>query len=153
MTAKVAQIDALRARVKAARKHVTYTPARLRTATATIGDVLKEIKNKKNSPVEIMLQLSQGLPKSCWLSDFRFESGKSVVLRGNALSNSSVADAVYTLSNAGVFDSVSLEYSNLSRSDQAQVYDFQIKCALAANKSIAAISKRSAIAKERLLVR
>jgi Tfp pilus assembly protein PilN len=103
--------------------------------------VVTGLEERGDSPVEILQHLSEGLPKSCWLNEFRYEAGKTVVLRGNALSNSAVADAVYVLANRPEFDKVSLDYSNLGRNGSSQVYDFEIKCDLPPKDSLVLLSK------------
>ncbi|MHB0998422.1 MAG: pilus assembly protein PilM [Armatimonadota bacterium] len=111
---------------------------------AKINTIQQGIKNKKldmekmadflqaseNNPVDILRVLSETLPVGCSISEFRFQSGESVVIRGSALSNSVVADAIYFINKAGVFKSVSLDYSNLGSGKDKSLFGFQIKCIL-----------------------
>ena len=150
---KSAQLDDLRARIKTVKKSAGHIEPGLKGTASTMEKLVADLQNKKNSPIETLRLLSMSLPKSCWLSEFRFESGKSVVLRGNALSNSAVADAVYVISNADVFETVSLDYSNLGRNADKQVYEFQVKCTLPPGMSFKKQSKSAKSSKARLVVR
>ncbi len=146
ISAKSDELDALRMqKASAQRKQTTSVQPEMRTTTATIRKIVAELGKKPQSPLEVLRLLSENLPKSCWLTELRFDAGKSVVMKGNALSNSAVADTVYLLTNSAWFDSVSLDYSNLGKSGSAALYDFQIKCALPPDSSVTAASgKKSA---------
>lgn len=149
---RTAELQDLHRLVRDARKHPVSIDPNLHTITQTINKILEEAGSDDNSAIQILLQVSQSLPTSCWLSEVQFESGKSVVLRGRALSNSSIADLVYMLSSAPGFTAVSLDYSNLGRSQGRTAYDFQIRCMVPANQVLVDLSKNK-VSKERLVVR
>ncbi len=152
---KMTQLETMKLKTKSihVKQEKTIDPE-IRQTTTLMETITTDLQNKNNSPFETLKLLSQNFPKSCWLTEFRFESGKSIVLRGNALSNSAVADAVYMLSNTAGFESVSLDYSNLGKSTTLAVYDFQIKCTLSPNASILGSTKKNkATRKERIVVR
>lgn len=147
--AKSEELGDLQASAKAARSQVHMLGRNVSATVTTMRKVSSALEDRKDSPIDTLQRLSQGLPKSCWLTEFRYDAGKSIVLRGNALSNSAVADAVYTLSNTGEFSNVSLDYSNLSRTANSEVYDFQIKCDLPSRDALQALSKNPSRAKSR----
>jgi len=151
---KITELDTLKQKTKSIQTQQTKAiDPKIRQTTTLMETVSTSLQDKKNSPFEMLRLLSLNFPKSCWLTEFRYESGKSIVLRGNALSNSAVADAVYMLSNTAGFESVSLDYSNLGKSTTSTVYDFQIKCALSPNASLLGSVKKSKTSKERIVVR
>lgn len=149
--ARSEELADLQIKTSAAKSEAKEVPAEL-TATATVMEnVLDDLENRETAPLEILTQLSASLPKSCWLTEFRYESGKQLILKGNALSNSSVADVVYMLTDTEKFVSVSPDYSNLGKNANSQVYEFQVKCQLPPNTSLAQLSKKST--KERTAAR
>lgn len=105
---------------------------------AEAADVIRTARNverKETSCLELLRRFSESLPRSVWLKELSYETGKTVVLRGGALSNCAVADAVDALAMLEVFSSVTLDYSNLARGESGESYEFQITCALPAGKS------------------
>lgn len=150
--AQSAELQSLRSQVRAARRNPVSIQPGLKTTTLTMNKVIKAAHNGDNSPLEILVQLSQGLPSSCSLSEIQFESGKSVVLRGTALSNSAIADLVYMLSNNPAFKSVALDYSNIGRGRNKSTYDFQLRCVVPENATLTELSKNKNT-KGRMVVR
>lgn len=154
INSKRAELDAIRQSERSTKsKNLKQIDPDIRKTAALMETIDSALKDDSKSPLEILKQLSQNLPKSCWLSQFQYNAGKNLVLRGNALSNSSIADAVYMLSITKMFDSVSLDYSNLGKGTQTPVYEFQIKCVLPPDMSIITSSKQTKTAKERIVVR
>lgn len=132
---KMIESKHLKTQITDAKKGIVSVQPGIANTTTSISRMLKNRHSDSNDPIDILSQLSINLPSSCWLSELNYDSGGSVVLKGSALSNSSVADAVYYISNAGLFDSVSLAYSNFVRNQNKSVYEFQIKCVLPRDKS------------------
>lgn len=125
----------------------------LSATVSTMKEALDGAGDDKHSAGSVLIILSRDLPRSCWLTDFRFESGKTLVLKGKALSNSSVADALYALQSSGNFDSVSLDYSNLGTGSESSTYDFQMKCALPQDTLAAWGSKDKKKAKSGMVIK
>lgn len=151
--AKSAELDDLKTQIKAVKRDSGHIDSGVTSNAASIKKIVSTLQDKKYSPVEILRTFSIDLPKSCWLSEFRFESGKSVILRGSALSDSAVADALYVISNSTIFENVSLDYSNLGKSADKSIYEFQIKCALPADSTFQKSTKNTRSSKARLVVR
>lgn len=151
---KMEELETLRMKsISANSKHPVSVKPELRKTIALMDKITGDLQSFKSSPLQMLKLLSQNFPKSCWLTEFRYDSGKAIVIRGNSLSNSAVADAVYMLSNTAGFDSVSLDYSNLGKSANTPVYDFQIKCILSPNSSLIGTTSKNRTAKERMVVR
>lgn len=133
MASEKAELARLSAKVQEARRQVRRASVAYPEAAA-VSAMVKQVERADINGLELLRSLSENMPRSVWLSEFSFESDKSVVLKGGALSNAAVADAVDALSMLEVFDSVALDYSNLSSGEDAQGYDFQITCALRPGK-------------------
>ena len=149
---KSAELDDLKGRVAVARHAAVSVQPGLAKEVSAMQRIADAVQNS-STPIEVLRRISQGLPKSCWISELRFDAGKLVVLRGGALSDSAVADAVYQLSGAGVFESVSMDYCNLGTGDNKQVYEFQIKCALPPDSMLSGKAKTGASKRSGLVVR
>jgi len=133
--AKSAELRDLRSEIKQVQRDIRRTAQpNLRTAATAVKETVAEMERKDASPIELLRNLSISLPRSMWLSELSIESDKSLVLKGGALSNSAVADAVDILTEMGTFRSVDLDYSNLEEGKGSQSYDFQITCALPQKK-------------------
>jgi len=146
---KKADIVKLDREIAIAKKHTAHAPPGLALATSNIEEVVNDLRSSKNSPVNILAKLCKQLPSSCRLNEFRFDSGKYVILRGSALSDSAVADAVKKLSDFAEFDAVSTDYANAGRDANSQSYDFQIKCILPPNTSLLQPGKKGSSTKVR----
>ena len=120
----------LSARGRHARQALRRAGPGHRAEATAVRTMVADIKNDRASCINFLRLASEDLPRSVWLSDLSCETGKSIVLKGGALSNSAVADAVDSLTSLQLFDAVNLDYSNLSRATGSQSYDFQITCAL-----------------------
>jgi len=107
----------------------------IRTAAVDVVGTVKNIERRDTSCLDLLRRFSESLPRSVWLKELSYETGKTVVLRGGALSNCAVADAVDALAMLEVFSNVALDYSNLARGETGESYEFQITCALPAAKS------------------
>ena len=125
-----AELADLGARGRHARQALRRAGPGRQAEAAAVGTMVADIKNDRASCINFLRLASEDLPRSVWLSDLSCETGKSIVLKGGALSNSAVADAVDSLTSLQLFDAVNLDYSNLSRATGSQNYDFQITCAL-----------------------
>jgi type IV pilus assembly protein PilM len=145
--AKASQLKELQMQTAQAREHAGVVQPNLSAAAGSMEKLVKDLKDTQGSPVKLLYQLSVGLPKNCWLTEFRYEAGKSLVVRGNALSDSAVADAVYMLSDGDTFKSVALEYSNEGKNTDSPTYDFQIKCQLPPDTVLPQLMKKGKPAK------
>jgi len=128
MTSKSMKLEQIRSDSQRFRKEVQTVEPSVREAASTVKILIDSIETKGASPVEILYQLSLSLPRSVWLTDFSFEAKKNVVLKGSSLSNSSIADAISSITSLGVFKSVDLDYSTLAQKPSGESYDFQITC-------------------------
>ncbi|HEY3418478.1 MAG TPA: pilus assembly protein PilM [Armatimonadota bacterium] len=115
--------------------------------SSSVKDIVDDIERETTNPLEILRGFSKELPRGLSLSDFSYENGKSVVMKGSALSNAVIADAISSLSSTGSFTNVVLDYANQATNEAQQVYDFQITCQLPAKAGVkAAPGKKPAIA-------
>ena len=133
--AKSAELRDLKSETRQIQRDIKRTAQpNLRAAAAAVKETVAETEGKDASPIELLRNLSISLPRSMWLSELSLESDNSLVLKGGALSNSAVADAVDILTEMGNFRSVDLDYSSLEEGKGGQSYDFQITCALPQKK-------------------
>jgi Tfp pilus assembly protein PilN len=130
---RTSKLHDLKARTRLAQQKARRLTPELRAEAASVKRMVADIAREKPSCLEFLRLASANLPRSVWLSDLAFEGGKSVVLKGGALSNSAVADVVDSLASLELFDSLSLDYSSLSREGGSQNYEFQITCVLPAS--------------------
>lgn len=129
------ELDIQRSQVAKVRADIRRAGPDLRPSAALVSQTVQDIEKKETGCLELLRELSENLPRSVWLTELSFESGKSVVLKGGSLSNAAVADAVDMISLLGLFDSVALEYSNLARGEGSQGYEFQITCKVPGTKA------------------
>lgn len=122
------ELDILKSQVAKVRADIRRAGPDLRPSAAIVSQTVQNIEKKETGCLELLRALSENLPRSVWLTELSFESGKSVVLKVGSLSNAAVADAVDMISLLGLFDSVALDYSNLARGERSQGYEFQITC-------------------------
>jgi len=99
----------------------------------TYGEVvgaLDALRPQAASPLEVLLLLSRDLPAGVWVTEFSYQVGESVVIRGAAKDSPSVTDAVRAVQRAKVFEDVILDYRNLTDIGGKPVYDFRLTCKL-----------------------
>lgn len=132
--ARAGELADLRTDARQVRRDVRATHPDVRTTALAVEETVKNSTRNDRSPIELLRLLSLSMPRSVWLSEFTFDSGKSLTLKGRALSNSSVADAVDSITGLALFDTVGLDYSNLAEGEAVPKYDFQITCALKSKK-------------------
>ncbi|MHB9023279.1 MAG: pilus assembly protein PilM [Armatimonadota bacterium] len=126
------QLQSLRKQVSGVQKDIKKTAAGASATATAVKDIVGEIERENTNPLEILRSFSKELPRGISLTEFSCESGKSVVIKGSALSNAVIADAISALTATGTFTNVLLDYANQAGSDSQQVYDFQITCQLPA---------------------
>jgi len=98
-------------------------------------EVATSLRRPESQPLEVLRLLSMEMPEGIALSNLACDRGKSVVLKGRADSNPTLATAVRALNNLVVFERATLDYSNLIKGEDAQAYDFQITCILPADRA------------------
>jgi cell division ATPase FtsA len=129
------QLSALKKQTKQMAAQIRLTGPDRRAEAKAVKTVVAGIEKNGYGCLDLLQQASESLPRSVSLSDLSYQAGDSVVLKGRALSNSAVADAVDALVFLGLFDSVNMDYSNLATDAGNQTYDFQITCALPGSKT------------------
>jgi len=97
-------------------------------------EVSVSMRQPASQPLDILRLLSAELPSGITLESLSYDRGKTVVLKGRAVTNPALASAVRVLNRLAVFDRATLNFSNLAKSDDGQGYDFQITCVLPANR-------------------
>lgn len=136
---KAAELSLLETEAAIAQREISRAGPDLRTSAGNITQTVQAIRDDKTCPLELLRKMSTVLPRGIWLSEFAYESQKSVVLKGSALSNAAVADAVDVINQMELFKDVTLDFSNLTKNEQG--YEFQITCSLPAGKGILGRSK------------
>lgn len=111
-------------------REIRSLPPNTTTAAIAVKETVASVEQERTSPIELLRVLSINLPRSISLTEFSFDAQKSVVLKGDALSNSVVADTIDVLNELEIFESVDLDYSNIAANQDGSSYDFQITCAL-----------------------
>lgn len=132
---KSSELSLLKSEVMAVRRDIQRAGPDLRASADNVTQTVSSIQSADNCPLELLRRMSTVLPRSVWLSEFAFQSNKTAVIKGSALSNSAVADAVDMLNQLDLFKDVTLDFSNLTKSGQG--YEFQITCSLPPAKSLA----------------
>ena len=148
--AKSAELLELKGDIRIVRRDTRNAGPDLQMAATAVTEAVEKIEQENTSVLEILREISTIMPRGIYLSQFLFDMDKSVVLKGDAISNSAVADAVDILSQLESFDSIKLDYSNLAPGEGNQGYEFQITCAMPSAKSLA---RRSGADTTRLTVR
>lgn len=131
---KSAEFNLLKSEVDVIQREIRQAGPNLQLPAGNVTQTVQAIENEETCPLEILRQMSTVLPRSIWLSEYAFECNKAVVIKGSALSNSAVADAVDVLNQLDLFKDVSLDFSNLAKSGQG--YEFQITCSLPVQKAL-----------------
>jgi len=124
----------LQERVRLAAKDSTKEGPNYSAIATQVGSLSERLGKVEHDPLEILRRCSETMPKAIGLTEFAFQDGKTVVLKGRARSNTDVASAVGSLTEMGIFERTLLDYSNLASADGLQGYDFQITCTLPTEK-------------------
>ena len=82
-------------------------------------------------PLEMLRQLSAGLPAGILLSDFTYDRDKAVILKGRADDNAALVTALNMLNQMTFLDHSSLDYAHEAKRTGTTGYEFQITCTLA----------------------
>jgi len=143
LRARYADLENVKAQVKNVRRAIPRNGSTLRAEAVAVKAAVKSIDRADTTPLELLRRLSENLPRGVWLTEFSFEPGKAAVLKGGAVSNSAVADAVDSVNQLGRLDPVTLDYSNLARGEGGQGYEFQITCGLPTVAGVAGKPKAS----------
>ena len=94
-------------------------------------DVIKKLEADRVEPVKLhdaMTQLIVG--NRMWLTDF-FSSGNSVIIKGVAMDNKTVADFMTRLENANIFSVVNLDTIQQQKIQNIDMKTFSITCSKA----------------------
>lgn len=133
--AKSAELRKINKQVRLVQGDIRGAGPNFRAAATEVTQVLGRIERKNTGALGILRETSAVMPRGISLSQFSFDTDKSVVLKGSAISNSAVADAVDILSQLESFDGIKLDHSNLAGGDGSQGYEFQMTCAIPAAKT------------------
>jgi type IV pilus assembly protein PilM len=79
-------------------------------------------------PLDVVRDITVDMPADVWVTEFSYDAGKGVVVRGTAVSGPSVSDSVRALLETDRFGRVVLDYYNLGQIAEKPVYNFQISC-------------------------
>lgn len=88
-------------------------------------NLIRELKAQQDIAVKILDELSRRLPEWVWLTELSFQ-GKTINLRGNAISNNLIADYIYNLQNCPDFNNINLISSVQKSSRNAQFLEFSM---------------------------
>jgi type IV pilus assembly protein PilM len=130
-----AELRSLSTQVAHGRRDLSRSGPDFTSQAVFVTKAAKGIQSEDTSCLELLRKLSANLPRSIWLTEMSFENGKSVVLKGGSLSNSAVADAADSLTLLEIFKTVTLDYSNLTKGEGNQGYEFQLTCVLPSLKT------------------
>jgi type IV pilus assembly protein PilM len=95
-----------------------------------LESIVTTAASPENDPLDLMELLADELPLEVSIRDISFRRNDSLEMRGTALSNAAVADAVMALKRSGRFDSVELTHSTATEVEGATFYSFAIECGL-----------------------
>ena len=91
-------------------------------------NVIKTLELNRREPVRLMEAMTEVvIPKRMWFTDFT-DNKDSVVIKGNALDNKTVADFMTQLENSGFFSTVNLTTLKQITIQKVNVKDFEISC-------------------------
>lgn len=88
-------------------------------------DLIQQLKNRQQTAVRIMDELSKNLPEWVWLTEANFDK-QSVQIKGNALSNNLIADYISNLEKSPFFNDVSLLSSTQKSVRNNQFLEFSL---------------------------
>ncbi len=78
--------------------------------------------------LDFLRDLSTRLPTGLAIEEINCDRARPLTVRGQALNNTVIAQAMDVLNAQGWFDGVRLDYANAERIGQQLVYNFQITC-------------------------
>lgn len=87
--------------------------------------LIRDLKAQQDIAVKILDELSRRLPEWIWLTELSFQ-GKTISLRGNAISNNLIADYIYNLQNCPDFSNINLISSTQKTSRNTQFLEFSM---------------------------
>ena len=91
-------------------------------------NVIKTLELNRREPVRLMEAMTEVvIPKRMWFTDFA-DNKDSVVIKGNALDNKTVADFMTHLENSGFFSTVNLTTLKQITIQKVNVKGFEISC-------------------------
>ncbi|MHB9132118.1 MAG: pilus assembly protein PilM [Armatimonadota bacterium] len=93
-----------------------------------IRNIVQGVKGQERHPLDLLRRMSAELPHGISLTEFSYQGDKAVMLKGSALSNAMIADAVVTLNALNIFETIRLDFVS-ARKDAGEGYDFQLTCA------------------------
>ena len=138
MRTELALAQSERARVQEVADQVTVLQDRTNLLKQKL-DVIVELKANQSGPVMLLDEVSRLVADGLWLTSLDLADG-DVTLRGNALSDSPVADFLTNLQASQYFEQVRLRTLN----DSGETVSFQITLAFKANN--VAVDPESTIA-------
>ena len=91
-------------------------------------NVIKTLELNRREPVRLMEAMTEVvIPKRMWFTDFA-DNKDSVVIKGNALDNKTVADFMTHLENSGFFSTVNLTTLKQITIEKVNIKSFEISC-------------------------
>lgn len=134
------QVQALRTEVQSIRQVIVqqqrelnrYQSLHYRADVQGLEQLIKQVNDRRNDPLEILYFVSKTLPTSVWVTEVAFLRNGQVVLRGSALSSSSVTEAARALSEVQMakgiplFTEVLTNYVNTRTEGEKILVDFQL---------------------------
>lgn len=95
---------------------------------ADLRVIVDDIRDPSADWLAVLTELSESLPVDLWLRSLGFEKGRDVTLRGRALSNAAVSDALDALERTKRYGRVRLIHSSAAKVGTKSVYEFEIRC-------------------------
>ena len=127
----IAQLKAERDRLSDILKKIQETEEKKRLLLQKT-QIIENLISKQVLPVKLMDMVSKALPDAVWLTSLEY-SGRTLKIKGNALTNNMIADFIANLEATGLFSEVNLIKSTKSRRyKEAEVYEFQLEAILTA---------------------
>lgn len=84
--------------------------------------------DRKNSALECLREISQGMPNGMFITSFQFKKGKSVSIRGEALAVNSIYDYKQVLDKSPLFAVVEMGSIQPGKRKDTTVQTFQMTC-------------------------
>jgi len=110
--------------------------------------LINQLKAQQGDAVRILQELSRDLPDWVWLTETSFR-GRSVLVRGRALSNILVSDYMRNLERGGLFENTVLIGSTQRFQGANQFLDFSLSAALPPPSPAAAPAQKPNAAKKK----
>lgn len=86
--------------------------------------------DRKNSALECLREISQGLPKDVLLTSFQFKKGKSIGIRGEALAVNAIYDYKQALDKSKIFGRIEMGSIQPGKRKATNVHTFQMTARL-----------------------